>query len=170
MTKQAQALLPDLEKGCYTYLQKTLDAYSVTAMVKGNPFTVPTWRVLVSENDPRISTTSSSVPLLIPQGGTDRIPVVSTKLLFTHLCKIGQDTERRIYPGQGHQAVIKYYMGDMVHWLEDRFAGGLPTRPLDKPVGLPGVTTTVWRSDPRARRPLPVGRAPRTGARWGRPM
>ncbi len=143
MSAQAQKLLPDLEKGCYTYLEKTLDAYKITGIVKGNPFLIPAWRKLISENDPENFAKPSSAPLLVPQGGTDtQIPVASTKLLFTHLCKIGQDTERWIYPGQSHAGVIQYYMGDMVHWLDDRFAGDPNPDPY-QPVGLPGVTTTV---------------------------
>jgi dipeptidyl aminopeptidase/acylaminoacyl peptidase len=143
MTKQAQQLLPDLEKGCFTYLENTLDKYQITQMVKGDPFLVPAWHKLLAENDPENFTQASSAPLLIPQGGTDtQIPVASTKILFTHLCKIGQSTERWIYPGQSHAGVIQYYMGDMVHWLEDRFAGDPEPDPYS-PAGLPGVTTTV---------------------------
>jgi hypothetical protein len=67
--------------------------------------------------------------------------VVSTQILTTHLCKIGQDVERWIYPGQSHAGVIQYYMGDMVHWLTDRFAGQANPDPY-QPVGLPGVQTT----------------------------
>lgn len=142
LTKSAEKLLPVLEKGCYTYLEKTLDVYSMTDIVKGNPFTQPAWSTLIGENDPENFTTSSRAPLLIPQGGTDtQIPVASTKLLFTHLCKIGQDTERWIYPGQSHAGVIKYYMGDMIHWLTDRFHND-PNPDTYQPVGLKGVTTT----------------------------
>jgi hypothetical protein len=142
MTKSAEKLLPVLEEGCFTYLEKTLDVYSITGMVKGNPFTQPAWHKLIYENDPENFKTPSKVPLLMPQGGTDtQIPVASTKLLFTHFCSIGQDTERWIYPGQNHMGVVKYYMGDMVHWLTDRFHDDPSPDPY-QPVGLSGVTTT----------------------------
>ncbi len=153
MTAQAQKLLPDLEKGCYTYLEKTLDAYKITGIVKGNPFLIPAWRKLISENDPENFTKPSSAPLLVPQGGTDtQIPVASTKLLFTHLCKIGQDTERWIYPGQSHAGVIQYYMGDMVHWLDDRFAGD-PNPDPTSPWASPASPRQSARTDRRPGRP-----------------
>jgi hypothetical protein len=40
--------------------------------------------------------------------------------------------------------VIKYYMGDMVHWLTDRFHGDPNPDPY-KPVGIQRVTTTTCK-------------------------
>jgi pimeloyl-ACP methyl ester carboxylesterase len=143
MTPSAQKLIPDLAKGCFTYLERTFDHYSLTDLVKTDPFSVPKWKALLNENDPETFTAPSSAPLLMPQGGSDeQIPTVSTQLLTTHLCKIGQDVERWIYPGQSHAGVIQYYVGDMVHWLSDRFAGDPDPDPY-QPVGLPGVQTST---------------------------
>jgi hypothetical protein len=143
LTPQALKLIPDLSKGCFTYLEKTLDHYTLASMVKTNPFDAAKWKPLLEENDPESFTTPSSAPLLIPQGGADeQIPVVSTQLLTTHFCKIGQDVERWIYPGKSHAGVIPYYMPDMVHWLSDRFAGDPNPDPY-VPVGEPGVQTTT---------------------------
>lgn len=145
MTKTAEKLLPDLLKGCFTYLETTLDIYRITEFVMDNPFAVPAWRRLINDNDPKNFAKPAKVPLLIPQGGTDtQIPVASTKLLFTQLCRIGQDAERWIYPGQSHQGVIKYYMVDMTHWLKDRFDGAPSPDPY-KPIGLPDVATTACK-------------------------
>ena len=143
LNSQALKLLPDLTKGCYTYLQKTLDHYTLAQLVKADPFKVAKWKALLEENDPESFTKPTSVPLLIPQGGTDhQIPPISTEILTTHFCKIGQDVERWIYPGQSHAGVIPYYMPDMVHWLSDRFAGDPNPDPY-VPVGEPGVQTTT---------------------------
>jgi hypothetical protein len=70
---------------------------------------------------------------------------ISTQLLATHLCGIGQDLERWIYPGQSHAGVINVYFGDMVHWFADQFAGDPNPDPY-QPVGLPGVQTTTCPS------------------------
>ena len=146
LSPAAEKLLPILSKGCFTYLEKTLDHYQLAGMVKTNPFTVAKWKPLIAENDPENFPEPSPVPLLIPQGGSDeQIPPVSTQLLTTHFCKIGQDVERWIYPGQNHSGVIEYYMPDMIHWLTDRFDGDPSPDPY-APVGLPGVQTTTCPS------------------------
>lgn len=143
LTAQGMQLVPVVTQGCATYVAKKTAPYQTTALVKTNPFTVPKWKKLISENDPGEFDKPSPAPLLIPQGGTDeQIPVVSTQILTTHLCSIGQDVERWIYPGQSHAGVIQYYMPDMVHWLTDRFAG-TPSPDPYQPTGLPGVQTTT---------------------------
>ncbi len=142
LTPLGISLLPQLSKGCADYLQKTLDRYSLQKVVKTDPFTVPAWRTLISENDPESFTTPSSVPLLMPQGGADeQIPVASTQLLANHLCGIGQDLERWIYPGKSHAGVIPYYAADMIHWIGDRFAGDPNPDPYT-PTGTPNVQVT----------------------------
>jgi hypothetical protein len=143
LTAQGKKLIPLLSQGCFTFLEKQTDKYPTSDLVKTNPFTLPKWKKLIEENDPGQFSKPASEPLLIPQGGADeQIPVVSTQILTTHLCKIGQDVERWIYPGQSHAGVIQYYMGDMVHWVTDRFAGQTNPDPY-QPVGLPGVQTTT---------------------------
>lgn len=143
LTPQGIRLLSLVNQGCATYLAGKVDKYQTTALVKANPFDVPKWKTLLTENDPGAFTTPSPAPLLIPQGGTDeQIPVVSTQILAQHLCSIGQDVERWIYPGQSHAGVIQYSMPDMVHWLADRFAGKPSPDPY-QPTGLPGVQTTT---------------------------
>ena len=89
-------------------------------------------------NDPQNIAKPSPVPLLIIQGGNDeQIPVVSTQILADHLCGVGQDLERWIYPGQSHAGVIAPSAGDMIHWIADRFAGATNPDPY-QPAGLAG--------------------------------
>jgi hypothetical protein len=146
LTPLAIKLAPDVNKGCFNYLESTIDKYSLAAIVKANPFDEPGWKAILSENDPGNFTSVNSVPLLIAQGGADeQIPVVSTQALATHLCSLGQDLERWIYPGQSHAGVIPYYFGDMVHWITDRFAGDPNPDPY-QPTGLPGIQTTTCPS------------------------
>jgi pimeloyl-ACP methyl ester carboxylesterase len=146
----AQVLTPlglkhiaDLDKGCSGYLVQQLDNIPTTTLVKADPFTVPVWRKLLQANDPQNFTTPSAAPLLMIQGGNDeQIPVVSTQILATHLCNIGQDLERWIYPGQSHAGVIGPSTDDMVHWIADRFAG-VANPDQYTPIGLPDIGITV---------------------------
>ena len=102
-----------------------IDKYTIAQITTGDPFKIPAWQKLLKANDPENFTAASPVPLLIIQGGADeQIPVASTQLLAQHLCGVGQDLERWIYPGQSHAGVIGPSFGDMVHWIKDRFAGG----------------------------------------------
>jgi hypothetical protein len=142
LTAKAMKLAPVLSKGCFTYLEKAIDKYQLATLVKTNPFTLAKWKALLEANDPGTFTTASKAPLLIPQGGADeQIPPVSTQLLATHLCSIGQSVERWIYPGKTHAGVIPFYMADMVHWLSDRFAGDPNPDPY-VPTGVAGVQTS----------------------------
>jgi len=142
LTKRGLALVPDLTKGCFTAVDRVIDRYTLTQLVKRNPFKVPAWRALLVANDPEYFSSPAKAPLLIIQGGADeQIPVLSTQILAQHLCSVGQDVERWIYPGESHTGVLTVSIGDMVHWIADRFAGvGVPD-PYH-PVGLPDVQVT----------------------------
>ena len=145
LTKKGMSLVPDMTKGCYTYVASTVDRYSMHALVKKNPYTVPAWRSLLQANDPASFTAAAAAPLLIVEAGADTtIPPISVQLLAQHLCSIGQVTERWVYPGMTHTAVITVSIGDMVHWIADRFAGG-PTPDPCTPVGMPGIQTSACR-------------------------
>lgn len=139
ITAKGISLLPVLSKGCSDYIAKETNGYPLAEIVKTDPFTVPAWKKLLVANDPGNFTTPSSSPLLIIQGGADeQIPVVTTQLLKDHECSIGQDVERWVYPGQSHAGVIPVSMGDMVHWIADRFSGVADPDPY-QPTGQPGI-------------------------------
>ena len=143
LTPLGTSLLPDLDKGCSDYIAQVTSKYTLAQLTKGDPFDIPAWKVLLNDNDPGAFTHASPAPLLIIQGGADeQIPVISTQLLATHLCGLGQDLERWIYPGQSHAGVIAPSAHDMIHWIADRFAGGADPDPYT-PTGLPGVQTTT---------------------------
>jgi len=129
ITAPAVALIPALDQGCSSYVQGVVDAavaatphHSLADLIPQNPFNVAKWGKLLALNDPESFTKKTSVPLLIIQGGDDeQIPVVSTQLLQSHLCQIGQPTERWVYSGQSHAGVIGPSLTDMLHWIGDRF-------------------------------------------------
>lgn len=143
LTKKGLSLVPDLTKGCFTAVDKVIDRYTLTQLVKKNPFKIPDWKALLEANDPEYFSSPAKAPLLIIQGGADeQIPVISTQILAQHLCSVGQDVERWIYPGKSHTGVLTVSIPDMVHWIADRFAGMASPDPY-KPVGMPDVQTTT---------------------------
>jgi hypothetical protein len=143
LTPLGLSLLPDLDKGCSDYLSKVIDKYKIAQITTGDPFKIPAWKTLLSANDPESFTSASRVPLLMIQGGADeQIPVASTQLLASHLCTVGQDLERWIYPGQSHAGVITPSFNDMVHWIKDRFTNVTDPDPF-VPSGLPMIGTTT---------------------------
>ena len=132
--------LPVLGRVCD--VASAIDKYPLTRLVKADPFTVPAWQSLMTANDPGTFTTPSPVPLLIIQGGSDaEVPVISTQLLATHLCGIGQDLERWIYPGQTHTGVFTPSAADMIGWIADRLHGA-PAPDSYVPHGQPGIPVT----------------------------
>lgn len=143
LTPADQGLIPVLESKCALDVAAAVDHYDLTQLVKVDPYSLPDWAKLIDANDPGTFTTSSPVPLLMPQGGSDeQIPVVSTQRLAQHLCSLGQVLERWIYPGQSHAGVVPVYLADMTQWLTDRFAGESNPDPM-RPTGEPGVQTTT---------------------------
>ncbi len=125
LTPEGIALLDELDKGCSDYLSKTLGAVSIDETNLANPFDVPEWKKLFLANDPKNFTSTNDIPLLIIHGGADeQIPTVSSQLLTTKLCGLGQGMQRWVYPGQSHSGVIATSATDMVNWMKARFAGG----------------------------------------------
>jgi hypothetical protein len=138
--------IADLDKGCTSYVVQQLAGIDTSQLVKQDPFKVPAWKKVLMANDPQNFAKASAAPLLMIQGGNDeQIPVASTQILATHLCNIGQDLERWIYPGQSHAGVIGPSAGDMIHWIGDRFARGANPDPY-VPTGQSDIGITVCPS------------------------
>jgi pimeloyl-ACP methyl ester carboxylesterase len=135
------ALLPELENGCGAYLRDTLGSIVVDDVLIADPFTVPAWREVLAADDPQSFTTRNDIPLLIIHGGDDeQIPTVSSQILASHFCDIGQSVERWVYPGQKHAAVVPVSLPDMVSWIDARFADDDPGSVT--PVGQTDVQVT----------------------------
>ncbi|MCX6504736.1 MAG: hypothetical protein NTU68_06085 [Actinobacteria bacterium] len=142
LTPKGIALLDELDKGCSDYLSKTLGAVSIDETNLANPFDVPEWKKLFLANDPKNFTSTNDIPLLIIHGGADeQIPTVSSQLLTTKLCGLGQSMQRWVYPGQSHSGVIATSATDMVNWMKARFAGG-PVSADSAPSGQTDIEVT----------------------------
>jgi pimeloyl-ACP methyl ester carboxylesterase len=125
LTPEGMKLIPLLDQVCAGGLAKRAGTVNISAATKGDPFENDKWRVVLDANDPQQFTAASPVPLLMIQGGNDeQIPPISTKILADHLCDVGQNLIRWIYPGQSHAGVIGPSANDMLRWIKDRFAGG----------------------------------------------
>jgi hypothetical protein len=148
MTPQAEALIPQLDKGCSSYVKGVVDAavaatphQSLADLIPQDPFTVKKWAKLFTANDPGSFKKKTRTPLLIIQGGNDeQIPVISTQILQSHLCSIRQPTERWVYSGQSHAGVIAPSFFDMLHWIGDRFTS---TATVDPYVPTAGGNNTI---------------------------
>jgi pimeloyl-ACP methyl ester carboxylesterase len=146
LTPAGLKLMPDLGKGCSDYLSSVIGNLDVSKLTKGDPFKIPVWKKVLMANDPENIAKANSVPLLMIQGADDeQIPVASTQLLAQHMCSLGQDLERWIYPGESHSGVIGPSAPDMTHWIADRFAGAANPDPY-APIGLSGIQTTTCPS------------------------
>ena len=133
-------LIPELDKGCD--LGTKFKDVTTDSITKGDPFLVPEWKKILEANDPQSFTKASDSPLLIIHGGNDeQIPTATSRLLATHLCGLGQNVSRWVYPGQSHAGVIGPSSGDMIHWITDRFAGG-PTPDPYVPTGQNDIEVT----------------------------
>jgi pimeloyl-ACP methyl ester carboxylesterase len=127
LTPEGLALLPELENGCTDYVRDTIGDVNVDDVLVADPFTIPAWRSLLDADDPGQFTQATGIPLLIIHAGADeQIPTASSQLLASHLCEIGQGTERWVYPGLKHAAVVPVALPDMIPWIHARFASDAP--------------------------------------------
>jgi pimeloyl-ACP methyl ester carboxylesterase len=126
LTPAGFKLIPELEQRCIGFLEaKRLSHVSLTTTTKGDPFTIPSWRNVLMANDAENFTTPNAAPLLIVQGAIDTVilPATSAKLQ-QHLCSIGQDVERWVYPGTTHVWALTTSSRDTIRWIANQFASG----------------------------------------------
>jgi pimeloyl-ACP methyl ester carboxylesterase len=142
LTPLGLSLKPVYENECAHQALAAGERYPWDKMVKADPFSLPAWKKLLLANDPGLFSAASPVPLLILHGGDDTIvPPESSKILAAHLCATGQDTERWVYPGMSHPAVVGEARTDMLTWLKHRFAGGSNPDPMT-PTDERGISVT----------------------------
>lgn len=124
LTPKGAALLPTLRQGCLAEVASAVNQHSLAELVKTSPFDNAAWRRLFTENDPASFNSSTKVPLLIVHGSADEvIPAATSAQLADHLCALGANVERWVYPGQNHAGVVFVSAVDMGHWMLNRFEG-----------------------------------------------
>jgi pimeloyl-ACP methyl ester carboxylesterase len=131
LTPKGIASLATLRRGCLASVTATVNAQPFTDLVKANPPDVAAWARLFTRNDPASFTAANPVPLLIVHGGADDlIPPDTSAQLAAHLCSLGANLERWVYPDQSHGGVVVVSAIDMGHWMLGRFQNGAaPYRP-----------------------------------------
>ncbi len=111
-----------VDEGCTEELASAWSDVPYEDLVTADPKDVEPWATLLVENDPGFVVGES--PILIIHGEDDeQIPLVSSELLLTRMCGIGQVVERRTYPDQTHSGVIAASLDDMLEWIDARLAG-----------------------------------------------
>jgi len=136
-----------VETECLNGIFFSLDELGYSSIFSTTTFP-EAWQALMNENDPGEFTTASPSPLLIVQGDADQIvPPTTSATLATHMCGLGQDLERWIYPGLDHTGIISSgdATADETHWIADRFAGKSDPDPYT-PQGEASITTTTCPS------------------------
>jgi len=115
-------LLDEVDEACAGELGAAWSSYEYEELITNDPNEVEPWATLLDENDPGYEVGAS--PVLIIHGENDeQIPVVSSALLVTRMCEVGQDVERRTYADQSHAGVIGPSMPEMLEWIDARLAG-----------------------------------------------
>jgi pimeloyl-ACP methyl ester carboxylesterase len=124
LTPKGTALLPTLRQTCLASVASAVNASPFAELVKSNPLEVAAWKKLFMQNDAATFKSAGKVPLLIVHGGADEIiPVATSALLSDHLCALGANLERWVYPTQSHGGVLIVSALDVGHWIQARLAG-----------------------------------------------
>ena len=89
---------------------------------KADPMATEPWATMLTENDP--GHVRTDIPILVVHGDADSIaPPILSELFHDRVCGLGQQIERRVYPGADHGSVIGASWQDMLTWMRARVAG-----------------------------------------------
>lgn len=110
----------------------------LSELTKGDPNNIPAWHKLILQNDPMNFSKPTNIPLSIIQGSYDELaPLITSQPLVQHLCSVGAQVQRFIYPNLIYLNIIDPSTNDTLHWINDRFANKSFPDLTFKPVGLP---------------------------------
>jgi pimeloyl-ACP methyl ester carboxylesterase len=80
------------------------------------------WRKILVQNTP--GTSAIDVPILITQGGGDKVvPAALTVRFARRLCERGETVDVRLYPGVENEEAGIVVVPDVLAWIGGRFAG-----------------------------------------------
>jgi pimeloyl-ACP methyl ester carboxylesterase len=124
LTPKGTELLSMLRQGCLAPVTAAVNAQPFAQLVSSNPLDVAAWRSSFAQNDPASFVSASKVPLIIIHGGNDEVvPVTTSAALADHLCNLGANLERWVYPAQNHGGALIASALDAGLWMKGRFAG-----------------------------------------------
>ena len=123
LTNQGMKFYNDLYNECYDQLAQAMSGYHVDQVFNTTSLNF-SFAILLASNDPIFFNVTGTAPVLLVQGVDDTTdPSLDTWALEAHMCSIGQNTLMWDYQGLGHSTIVDSSIGDVVHWIADRFAG-----------------------------------------------
>ena len=140
LTATGMSFYNDLSSECYDALANAMSSYQVDQVFNTNTLTF-FFAILLASNDPIFTNESGTAPVLLVQGESDTTDTpLDTWALSVHMCDMGQNTLLWDYPGLDHNNIVDSSMGDITHWIADRFAGVGNPDPY-APTGTSGIYT-----------------------------
>lgn len=119
--------LDTVDQGCVADVLGRVGGLAGGDLMVPEPGAVEPWASLMAENDPGRVAVDAPV-LIIHSAADDVVPAALSELLFTRMCGLGQEVERRVYDsGQGHGEAAPQAFLDAFDWIEARFAGETAT-------------------------------------------
>jgi uncharacterized membrane protein HdeD (DUF308 family) len=105
------------------YLAAAPPALAVGAQLRGRPpWELEPWRSIMRANSPGGAPVGA--PVLITQGGADKIVRAATTVALVHrMCAQGDNVELRVYPSVEHAEAGIVASSDVAAWIAQRFAG-----------------------------------------------
>lgn len=112
-----------VEEGCIGELAAAWGAPAPEPLVRDVAADPPApWGELFQANEP--GQAAGAGPVLILHGEDDAlVPAVTSAILAERMCGVGQEVQRRSYPGADHLSVIPASLDDLLNWIEERLAG-----------------------------------------------
>ncbi len=122
LTPAGMDALDEVDTGCVGDVVDRFATMDGAELLKPGIGSIEPWATLAEENDPGNEATDAPI-LIIHSAADDVVPAVLSEMLFTRMCGLGQQAERRVYDdGQGHgEAAVPAYI-DAFAWIADRFA------------------------------------------------
>ena len=123
LTTEGASFANMLTTDCYDQMASAMSGWRVDQVFQTTVLPA-SFRALLTNNDPQHLPRAGVAPLLIVQGTADNNdPPVDSVYLGIHLCALHGTVDLWMYPGLDHSGIVGPSMGDITHWIGDRFAG-----------------------------------------------
>lgn len=122
LTPAGMDALDEVDTGCVGDVLGRYATMDGAELLEPDTGSIEPWATLAEDNNP--GNVSTDTPILIIHSAADEVvPAALSELLFTRMCGLGQQAERRLYDdGQGHGAAAAPAYVDGFTWIGERFA------------------------------------------------
>ena len=122
LTPKGLETISIVDTGCTDAVFKAFASGSLSSYVNLDALTKPPWSTALARNEPGSRRTGA--PILIVHGDRDeQIPIDTSAALLKKLCALGDNVERKVYPGASHAGAALTSLADVQRFVSDRFAG-----------------------------------------------